>query len=283
MRPRSEQPINPKIPWLKEGFMRYYVPRYLKRHFHTLYLYGDAPRIPLDDSIPLIVCLNHSSWWDLFVPAFVEHRLFHHDVYTVMDAQQLQRYALFSKMGVLGVDRTSLQGIKAFLDTVEHLLKDQPRSLWLTPQGEMVSNYQRPIQFQPGLAHIAMRLQRFHLLLVAVHYELWTERLPEAFVHFSEPAFVDASEPAWNPRMFLRQQEVRLQGLLDSLLIAVQRRDTTCFQPLLRGASGTAPLYDALRALRARWQHRPFFQEHGAVATPSWRRRKGKSTNDEEF
>jgi 1-acyl-sn-glycerol-3-phosphate acyltransferase len=283
MRPRSERQKDIKIPWLKEGFMQYYVPRYLKRHFHTLYLYGDAPRIALNDSTPLIVCLNHSSWWDLFVPAFVEHCLFHHDVYAVMDAEQLQRYAIFSKMGVLGVDRTSLQGIKAFLDTVEHLFKNQPRALWLTPQGEMVSNYQRPVRFQPGLAHIAMRLKRFHLLHMAVHYEFWTERLPEAFIHFSEPTFVDTSDATWNPQTFLRQQETRLQGLLDSLLIAVQQRDATCFQPLLQGASGTAPLYDAFRAFSARRQRRPFFREHGAIATPLWRRRKGKSTHNEEF
>lgn len=262
-----------KVPWIKEGFLRYYIRPYLQRHFHAIWLYGEPPTIGRLSTMPLVVCLNHSSWWDLFVPAYVEHLLLHHDVYTVMDAEQLRRYAIFSKMGVLGVDRSSLAGIKAFLNSTETLLKGRPRSLWLTPQGEMVSNYRRPLRFQPGLAHLARRLERFHLLFCAVHYEFWTERLSEAFIAFSELKTVDTSCQNWRGREFLQAQERRLEELLDTLLEAVAQRDVSVFHPLLKGASGNAAVYDLPRAVWARLCGRRYVGEHGAVPTPKWRER----------
>ena len=59
----------------------------------------------MDGRTPLIVCVNHCSWWDVLVGLFMETELFGCEWYTMMDARQLQRYRFFCRLGVIGVDR----------------------------------------------------------------------------------------------------------------------------------------------------------------------------------
>jgi 1-acyl-sn-glycerol-3-phosphate acyltransferase len=261
-----------KWPWLTAGFRRY-TRRYLARSFHAVHLVGQFAALNDDGRTPLLVCLNHSSWWDVLVPFFVESELFGWDLYGVMDARQLARYRIFAHMGMIGVERSSLAGAREFLRFSETLLKDQRRALWLTPQGEMVSNARRPIRFQPGLGHLAARLGRFYLIHIALHYEFWNERLPEAFVRVSEAALYDVAPGALSPRSFVRDSERALERELDALLAAVEGRDSSGMRTLLAGGAGTSPTYDAFRALIARLQGRRLEREHGRIVTPSWKGR----------
>ena len=262
-----------KWPWLINGF-RHYTQHYLQRSFHAIHLLGEPAVFRDDGSTPLVVCLNHSSWWDVLVPFYLERLLFGWDIYGVMDARQLDRYRIFAHMGMIGVDRTSLAGTREFLATCQTLLKGQRRALWLTPQGEMISNYRRPLTFQPGLGHVAVRLERFYLIYVTLHYEFWNERLPEAFVSISPARLVTVETDVLNPRQFVRQAEQTMQIQLDTLLAAAECRDPAEFRPLLRGTAGVSFVYDLFRSLQARCRGEQLAQEHGALATPRWKSRR---------
>jgi hypothetical protein len=126
--------------------------------------------------------------------------------------------------------------------------------------------------FQPGLAHLAQRLKRFHIVRVALHYEFWDDKLPEAFVGIS-PVETITVDSAFNRREFLHTQERRIDSELDTLLAAVQRRNASEFSPLLLGRSGISPTYDLLRSLSARLRGRKFTSEHSAVTTPKWKQK----------
>lgn len=256
-----------KTPPLERAFLLY-TRRYLRRSFHTIHLLGNTPVFHDDGHTPLLICMNHSSWWDVLIGLIIAEDVFDWEWYAVMDARQLMRYRMFSYMGMIGVDRTGLNGAKEFLAYCRELLPGRRRALWLTPQGEMLSTSTRPLRFQPGLGHLASQIGPFHLCRVAVHYEFWNERWPEAFVSLSTPEFY---REVTDRKAFVCAQEQALEAQVDALLAAAQTRDASRFQPLLRGNVGISPVFDASRALLARLRGQKFVPGHGDVITPPWK------------
>jgi 1-acyl-sn-glycerol-3-phosphate acyltransferase len=262
-----------KSPLLEQCFVRY-TRHYLRRNFCAIHLLGDPPRFTDDGQSPLLVCLNHSSWWDVLLGLYVETELFGWEAYTVMDARQLSRYRFLNRLGVIGVDRSSLAGAKEFLHYAENLLKDRRRALWITPQGAMLSNHQRPIVFQPGVSHLAVHLGDFYLAHVTFHYEFWQDRMPEAFVSISPVEKVRVCRETNDRKAFLHAQEHIQEAQLDALLKHVEQRDPAPFRTLLRGKGGISTTYDMFRATTAKLRGEAFTPEHGQVITPQWKNRR---------
>lgn len=258
-----------KTPWLQALFSQY-TRRYLQRNFHAVYRMGELSGSDLSEDIPLVVALNHSSWWDVLFGLLAAEDFFTREWYGVMDARQLERYRFFAKLGMIGVDRSGLEGAKEFLAYSEKLLKNQPRSLWLTPQGEMLSNLRRPIKFQPGIGHLAEKLGDFYFTTIVFHYEFWNEKRPEAFLSLSAVERVHVGAD-FNRREFVRTQERRMERQLDALLQAAQSRDASRFIPLLRGATGISATYDFIRAVGAKLRGQTFRSEHSEINTPQWK------------
>ncbi len=258
---------------LLEHYFLLYTRHYLRRSFHAVHLLGERPQWEDDGHTPLLVCVNHSSWWDVLLGLLVETELFGWEWYTVMDARQLERYTFFTRLGVIGVDRTSLSGAKEFLNYSQNLLKGKRRSLWLTPQGAMLSNYARPMTFQPGLGYLAAGLEDFYYTRVAFHYEFWNERLPEAFVSVAPIERISTTAPGFNRKRFLHAQERALEIQVDALLQAVQQRDPALFHSLLRGKTGISPTYDTIRRVGAKLRGESFTAEHSEIETPQWKKK----------
>jgi 1-acyl-sn-glycerol-3-phosphate acyltransferase len=86
-----------------EWFSRY-VNWYLPRNFHGLHLLrlADLKRIA---DMPLLVCLNHPSWWDPLVALHLSRRFFP-DRYHVapIAAEGLSKYKFFERLGFFSVD-----------------------------------------------------------------------------------------------------------------------------------------------------------------------------------
>lgn len=256
---------------IRERAFQSYLNWYLPRCFHTVYRIGDVGAFVDDGATPLLVAMNHTSWWDVLLGLYAERKFFGWERYGVMDERQLRRYRFFAKLGMIGVDRTSLGGSREFLAYARELLQNRRRSLWVTPQGEMLSTRQRPIRFQPGLAHIAHGLNRFYFTTVALHYEFWNERLPEAFISLS-PVSLYEQGTMGDRRHWQQEQEQRLEQQLDDLLAAAQSRNEALFVTEMQGKVGVNAMYDALRRLRAGLTGERFVPEHGGVVTPKWQR-----------
>lgn len=250
-------------------FFDRYVVRYLRRRFHRLWSWNGPDLAQLPRDRPMLFVLSHTSWWDVLVGYYLARFVVRVESYAPMDEQQLRRYRILTRLGVYSVDRVSAAGLRAFVRYTVELLSG-PRAVWITPQGEIVSGWQRPVRFQSGVGHLVRRIPEIVVVPVAVHYEFREEPRPEIFVKFGPPRIFRGARPSASEITRLLERD--LERELDALQLALLERDLRPFSVLLEGATSTSMVYDGVRALRA-WitgQRDP--ARHGDVVSDPRRR-----------
>jgi 1-acyl-sn-glycerol-3-phosphate acyltransferase len=256
----------PRIsPWVLKIFAGY-IRRYTARHFHAVRL-SRAGRPPALSDAPLIVVLNHPSWWDPLVCLLLARQFFpERSHFAPIEADALARYRVFARLGFFGIEAGTRRGAATFLDVGRAVL-GQPRAcLWVTAEGRFTDPRQRPVRLKPGVGHLARSLEAGAVLPLALEYPFWEERCPEALARFGEVVWVETGKarraPAWTELL-----EQRLGAAVDGLAAEACRRDREAFEVLLRGRAGIGGVYDLWRRLRARLHGEQFRREHG-VADP---------------
>ena len=251
--------------WQLKLFSRY-VRWYLSRNFHNLHLLQlgslDALR-----GLPVLVCVNHPSWWDPLLSIHLSQRLFsdRHN-YGPMAAVGIAKYRFMERLGFFGIDPHSRLGAEKFLRLGEQCLSRADHALWVTPQGQFVDVRKRPVVIAAGVGHLARRLairsQPFAMLPIAFEYAFWNERFAEAFACLGEPVMVqqERSASAWNDTFAFA-----LERTQDVLSQRVQARNPDAFERLLAGRSGVGGIYDLWRAAKAKAQRKKFQPEHGRI------------------
>jgi 1-acyl-sn-glycerol-3-phosphate acyltransferase len=240
-----------------------YVTWYLRRNFHGVHLLRLTGLEQLEE-YPLLVCLNHPSWWDPLMGLYLSQKFFPTRAhYAPIAAAGLAKYKFFERLGFFGIDPETRAGAARFLRVGEAVLRNPDGAFWVTPQGEFTDVRLRPLGIQPGVAHLARRLQRFAMLPLALEYTFWKERFPEAFACFGRPILaesgVEHSAAEWM-RLFANA----LESTADALAAKVQTGDAAAFEPLLKGRAGVGGVYDLWRASKARFQGKTWNAEHGA-------------------
>jgi len=261
---RSATPHASFSPWLLRAFSGY-SRWYLSRHFHSLRI-SRAGTIPAPGGLPLVIYVNHASWWDPLVCLTLQNVLFaNRQAHAPMDARALQRYRFFSKLGFFPVDLTHPRGAGQFIRKADEVLRDPNSILWLTPQGRFADVRERPVRFQPGLGHLPRRIERAAFVSLAIEYTHWEERKMEILCRFGpvEIAGRTSPLPATGNRNSTRYFERQLQNNQDALALEVQRRSPEDFELILRANSGVGIVYDAWRAVRSAFTGQRFQQEHG--------------------
>lgn len=229
----------------------WYLQRYFPNNFHA-FAVSEAARVhQVDDAKPLIVYLNHASWWDPLVALVLAKRFFpQRSLFAPIDEAALKKYPFMQRLGFFPVQQDSLHGAAQFLRAARAILRQPKSSVWLTPEGQFADPRSRTLEFQPGLAHLAYKLDEGILLPVAVEYPFWEERQPEVLVRFGEPIDVgdhrSADKNAWQNilQTGLRETQSKLEA--DSLA-----RNTEAFEVLIAGRSGVFWLYDWMRRVRS--------------------------------
>lgn len=249
--------------WVDDWFQGY-TRRYLRRSFHRILLMGELPEKPEG---PVLICSNHSSWWDLLAAYWLSRDVLGWSGYAPMDERQLRRYSILRRIGIYGVDRERLSGGREFLDYSLSLLRGEDCALWLTAQGAMISNDVRPVRLYSGIAHLVKALGVCHVLTVAIDYEFWDEKRPELLIALGPLVSLSAGED-FSTRGFLHCMEERLEQLMDELDHARRQRDERLFQVALSSSSGISPVYDLGRRLGAAARGELPDNRHGAVASP---------------
>jgi 1-acyl-sn-glycerol-3-phosphate acyltransferase len=168
-----------------------YVSYYLRRNFHGVHLLRTASVGQLE-GWPLLVCLNHPSWWDPLLALYLSQRFFGaRKQYAPIAAAGLAKYKFFERLGFFGIDPATRAGAAKFLLLGESVLRHSDGALWVTPQGHFKDVRERPVSIEPGVGHLAHRLARFAMLPISLEYSFWNERYPEAFACLGEPFFID--------------------------------------------------------------------------------------------
>ncbi|MEM7585852.1 MAG: lysophospholipid acyltransferase family protein, partial [Acidobacteriota bacterium] len=165
-------------PRLYRGFIAY-LRSYFARNFTGVRTSGSLSEdAAWTDSRPLIFYANHPSWWDpIHFGLLASYLLPERRVYGPMDADMLEKYRIFKKLGVFGVDR-SRRGAASFLSASQAVLAEPATSLWMTVEGSFADPRQRPLEILPGLAHLASRLSDGWVVPLALEYPFWNERQP---------------------------------------------------------------------------------------------------------
>jgi 1-acyl-sn-glycerol-3-phosphate acyltransferase len=241
------------------------VRRYLARHFHAVRLarFGQAPDVP--GRGPLIVAMNHPSWWDPLLGLILSERFAGRTPYAPIAAAALERYPILGRLGLFAIG-PGLGGARGFLRVGLGVLADPGRALWITAQGLFTDPRVRPVTLRSGVGHLAARMTGVTVVPLALEYPFWGERTPEALACFGEPVRLDgASAAEWS--------EWVAQGLgsaQDALARAAIARDPAAFDVLIAGRAGVGGLYDSWRRARAALGGRKFHDEHDEART-AWR------------
>jgi phytoene desaturase len=251
-----------RSPMLLRFFTRHMKRSYLARNFHAVRLSRSGRPGPMPEG-PLIVVLNHPSWWDPLV-AFVLSELFpDRDHYAPMDANELRRYRIFERLGIFGIEPGTSRGALEFLRTSRAILARPRTALWITAQGRFVDARQRPPDLQPGVAHLARRLEHAVILPLALEYPFWEERYPEALARFGQAIVFERGSDRTVEEWCACIGEA-LAGTQNALACEAQRRDPASFETLVPGKAGVGGVYGCWRWLRARLVGTHFRASHGA-------------------
>lgn len=243
--------------WFFGGVMA----RRLRRGFHAVRLARPGwPALP--PGRPVIVYLNHPSWWDpalLIVMGTTRFR--GRPGYGPIDAEMLRRYRFMRRIGLFGLE-PGRAGAVSFLRNAEHILSDPRAMLWITAEGAFTDPRRRPVTLRPGIAHLVRRMPTALVVPLAVEYPFWDERTPEALMRFGQP--FEATALADLPVQDIAAElEGRLEAVMDQLALDAQSRDPARFLTLIEGTVGVGGIYDLWRRLRALAGGQTFSAAHG--------------------
>jgi len=289
--PRVPAPLPARVPWLVRGFLRY-VRRLVRRSTHAVrVLHGHGPPPPPppppevvegsaggagdgsgggSGGVPVIVYMNHPSWWDPMAAAVMATTHFaDRRHYAPIDAAMLGQYGVFKRLGFYGIAADRRRGAVDFLRTTEAILDSHsagdPVAVWVTAQGDFVDVRVRPVRLAGGVARVVARAaaagRGLVVLPMAVEYAWWDQKTPEVLVAYGEPLVVGGEST--DADVINADLEARLTAAMDALASASIARDPEAFDVVLGGKAGVGGAYDWARRLKAWVTGKRFDPRHG--------------------
>lgn len=223
----------------------------LKRHFHQIWTKDFEQLNAIDPNYPIIFFANHSCWWDGLIVFYLVHDLLKFDGYLMSIAKQLRKYSFFRWIGAFSIDRESPISAYRSLEYTVSLLttkNKKPRAVWIFPQGDLLSNDYRPIEFLRGLSWVIKHVANVQLVSVAFRYEFINEQLPELFLSFKLLGQLPPSEIKKSAVLTKHLEEI-LTSQLDELKENVVQRKLEAYQPTLSGKLSINIMYEKARGL----------------------------------
>ncbi|MFK7884344.1 MAG: lysophospholipid acyltransferase family protein [Phycisphaerales bacterium] len=199
---------------------------------------------------PVIVVMNHASWWDPLLGLVIAEEYFgDRPCYAPMEMEQWQNFKFMRKLGVFGVNTSDPDAFTLTKSYINGLISDNRRSvLMITPQAQF-TDPRADIRLRPGAASIAAANDEIQVISLAVEYGFWDQQRPEVFLRATN---IDTPEIAttagWHRAL---QHGMKSNGQYLAQLVI--NRDSSAFVSLIgkRGAD-VNPIYDAAVKLRGR-------------------------------
>lgn len=160
--------------------------RSMRRRFHAVLARGLEHLEQVQPGRSLLVCANHTNWWDGFVARLVGARIQQvtgkNGRYLMQEEANLRRYPFFRACGVFGID---LKKPSASLRYASKLLRSPSTQLWIFPQGAL-THPAAPLEIRDGAAFLA-RLAGTQVLPLALRFEWFSESRPTILVDIGPP------------------------------------------------------------------------------------------------
>jgi 1-acyl-sn-glycerol-3-phosphate acyltransferase len=258
---RAEQALAAYSSWHFAAFV-WLFERALATDFHAVRLAKVHPPPASQDR--LVIYTNHASWWDACIYLLLQHQLFPDRILRVpTDARMISKYRFMPKVGAFPVDLASRRGAVDFIAACRALLNDTRNFMIIAAQGRFVDVRERPLDLQPGLAHLPDIADDIIFVPLAIEYAFWLERQPEALLRFGPSMSAhDLKSLSVEDRRQIFEDSLAQQ--MDALAADSIARAEEAFTTLIAGRRGVNPLYDGWRRLRALVRGEPFVPEHGA-------------------
>jgi chlorobactene lauroyltransferase len=165
---------------------------------------------------PLIIYANHSSWWD-GLAAFEISRATALDPFIMMEEKQLKKLFLFRRLGAFSVKRENPKdALKSIRYAADILRERDNRALWIFPQGEILPNDQRPLNFFNGISRIIEKLEICTAVSMAIRYEFLKGYKPEIFVKAGVPELITVTKD-FNAKHLTKKFEAKLTENLNEI------------------------------------------------------------------
>jgi 1-acyl-sn-glycerol-3-phosphate acyltransferase len=245
--PPERQGKTPEIPPLRISRHVGEAERLLSQRFHAVRLSKSQRPDPVTlRGRPLIVYLNHPSWWDPLICVQLARELFpDRRHYGPIDAGTVGQYRSFTHMGFFAVESGSARGARRFLNLAQDLLGRPDAALWIPTQGSSGDPRERPVRLRSGIGSLASRVRQAVLLPLALEVPFWDAQLPEALARFGEE--LPAGDADLRAGDWTEVLEDRLQSALEALAAESLARDPARFDVLLAGGAETHGLGQAWR------------------------------------
>lgn len=197
-----------KSKWFEKIFA-IYNRNLFKRRFQALRVEG----IDNIKQFPLVIYCNHSSWWDGLVAFEISNKA-KLDSFVMMEEKQLKNLFLFRMLGAFSVIRENPREAIKTIKYAANLLKEKrDRVVWIFPQGKILPNDKRPIEFYNGVSRIAEKVENCYVLPIAMRFEFLGDWKPEILVKIGKAELFDS----FNSKEFTAKSAEKLSNLLDEL------------------------------------------------------------------
>lgn len=172
--------------WAEFVFEKY-LSGIFKKSFSDINIIGEIPTI--NNNEQLIVLPNHSTWWDGFFVWYLNKSIFKRKFYLMMLESRLEKYPFFAKLGAFSINQNNPKSIIQTFTYINEILKSKERILLnYYPQGELLPNFIRPINIQPGILRIIRDYNgELSILPLGIRAEFLGDKLPKVFFNFGKP------------------------------------------------------------------------------------------------
>lgn len=220
------------------------------RHFQSLRI-ANLERMPENGGEgPLVVFINHASWWDPLPILLLQLKLMPERVaYAPSDAEGLRKASSLRRVGSFPVATGTLSGTKTFIRDCRHVLSIPDAVLFVTPQGEFTDARMRPLKLRRGLAALLAKMDHVTVLPLAVEYTFWGDAKPEILASWGEPIQM---EPGRSVSIAEWQEALTtsLTTTMDELAEISIRREHWRFRNIVYGRMGKRNILELIADIK---------------------------------
>lgn len=199
---------------------------------------------------PLIIAMNHPSWWDPIVGVAIRHIYFpDRPALSPIEMPMYERFGFMRRLGMFGISPEHPDALKEMVCYVHQQCEHAPRSaIFITPQG-IFTDVREPIAVRPGAGAMASGLDSVRVVTILTELAFWHDRRPELLLLARDcPTPVCPSTASWT-----RQIRMSMQSGADELAQLVIARNEEAFTSMLpRGGADVNPAFDLWQRLRGR-------------------------------
>ena len=216
-----------KSAWFEKIFA-IYNRNLFKRRFQALRVEG----IENLNQFPMVIYCNHSSWWDGLV-VFEVLRSVKIDSYVMMEEKQLKNLQLFRKRGAFSVVRENpREAVKSINYAVKLLKEKNNRAVWMFPQGKILPNDLRPIEFYNGISRIIEKVGKCYVVPLVMRFEFFGDWKPEVLVKIGKSEQINSGKKGSSKELSKDLAE-NLTNVLDQLKLEINTNQLAKYKNIL--------------------------------------------------